>query len=139
MPAKTPGPKGAKVDSRLSISRGKQDNRYHAVTKELDLPIRLLVMRDGRPPHQQVQTLVDRSLAKVRGILTNDLSRAVHVWAGKAIAYYKYTTLKEMKVNNNFNDIPLPPNAFPYFKLPSLSKLKSLLDLCRSCQQIGSI
>lgn len=100
MPAKTPGPKGDKVDSRLSISRGKQDGRYHAVTKDADLPIRLLVMRDGRPPHQQVRALVDRSLSKVRGILTNDLSRAVHVWAGKVIAYYKYTTLKEMKVNN---------------------------------------
>lgn len=99
MPSKTPGPKGPKVDSRLSINRGKQDGRYHAVTKELDLPIRLLVMRDGRPPHQQVQNLVERSLAKVRGILTNDLSKAVHVWAGKVIAYYKYISLKEMKVN----------------------------------------
>lgn len=99
MPSKTPGPKGAKVDSRLLISRGKQDGRYHAVTKELDLPIRLLVMRDGRPPHQQVQNLVDKSLAKVKGVVTKDLSRAVHVWAGKVIAYYKYISLKEMKVN----------------------------------------
>lgn len=116
---KPPGLKGAKVDaSRLSISRGKQDGRYHAVTKDLDLTIRLLVLRDGRPPHEQVKTLVDRSLSKVQGFLTNDLSRAVHVWAGKVIAYYKYTTLKEMKVNNNTfsnnnDNIPLPPqNAF---------------------------
>lgn len=99
MPAKTPGPKGGKVDSRQSISRGKQDSRYHAVTKELDIPIRLLVLRDGRPAHQLVANLVDKALAKVKGILTNDLSKAVHVWSGKVIAYYKHITLKEMKVN----------------------------------------
>lgn len=99
MRVKTPGPKGGKVDSRQSISRGKQDARYHEVTKELDLPIRLHVLHDGRPAHQLVQNLVNKALAKVKGGATNDLSKAVHVWSGKVIAYYKHITLKEMKVN----------------------------------------
>lgn len=119
---KTPGPKGAKVDpTRQSISRGKQDGRYHTVTKNLDLTMRLLVMRDGRPPHDQVRTLVDESLSKVQGYLTDDLNRAVHVWSGKVIAMYKYLTLKEMKVDNTF-PFPIitispfsPQNAFSPF------------------------
>lgn len=117
MPVVKPGPKGKgeKVDSRLSISLGKQDGRYPQVTKELDLPIRLLVMRDGRPPHEQVRNLVDKALSKVRGTSASDLSRAVHVWAGKVIALYKYTTLKEMKVNNKFPYLPPPPqNSFSF-------------------------
>lgn len=93
-----PAAKGSRVDSQQSINRGKQDHRYHSVTEELGLPIRLLVLHDGRPPHKQVQNLVEKALAKVNGIVTNDLSKAVHVWAGKLIAAYKYNTLKEMKV-----------------------------------------
>lgn len=99
MRVKTPGSKGGKIDSQQSISRGKQDARYHTVTKELDLPIRLLVLRDGRPAHQLVRNLVNKALAKVKGGVTNDLSKAVHTWSGKVIAYYKHITLKEMKVN----------------------------------------
>lgn len=91
--------KPAKFDARQSINRGKQDPRYHTVTKEVDLPIRLLVLRDGRPAHKLVQNLVDKALANVKGIVTNDLSKAVHVWAGKVIAAHKHITLKEMKVN----------------------------------------
>lgn len=123
MPVKTPGPTGAKEDARLSISRGKQDGRYHVVTKDLDLTIRLLVMRDGRPPHQQVRNLLESSLSKVRGTVTNDLSKAVHVWAGKVIAYYKYISLKEMKVKKYIffflppiiSPLRAPNSISPYF------------------------
>lgn len=115
MPVVKPGPKG-KIDSRLSLSRGKQDGRYPVVTKELDLPIRLLVMRDGRPPPQHIRNQIDKALSKVRESFTTDLGRAVHVWVGKVIALYKYNTLKEMKVNK-INFPPLPPPSLPQPKL----------------------